>query len=41
LPNGEPLSPASRSAFVAGVEPAAAQLALAGSYAGSPLAYAR
>ena len=41
LPNGEPLSPASRSAFVAGVEPAAAQLALARSYAGSPLAYAR
>jgi len=40
LPNGEPLSPANRTAFAARIEPAAAELALARSFPGSPLAYA-
>jgi murein DD-endopeptidase MepM/ murein hydrolase activator NlpD len=40
LPNGEPLSPASRSAFAEGILPATAQLALARSFPGSPLANA-
>jgi murein DD-endopeptidase MepM/ murein hydrolase activator NlpD len=40
LPNGEPLSPANRSAFAAHIEPATAQLALARSFAGSLLANA-
>ena len=40
LPNGEPLSPANRSAFTAGIKPVAAQLLLARSFAGSPLARA-
>jgi murein DD-endopeptidase MepM/ murein hydrolase activator NlpD len=40
LPNGEPLSPPNRSAFAAGIEPVAAQLLLARSFAGSPLANA-
>ncbi len=40
LPDGEPLAPANRAAFAARIGPAAAQLALAQSYAGSPLASA-
>jgi murein DD-endopeptidase MepM/ murein hydrolase activator NlpD len=40
LPNGEPLPPAGRPAFAAGTAPAAAQLMLARSFAGSPLASA-
>lgn len=40
LPNGEPLSPPNRSAFAASIEPAVAYLALARSFAGSPLASA-
>jgi murein DD-endopeptidase MepM/ murein hydrolase activator NlpD len=40
LPNGEPLSPDNRSAFTAGIKPVAAQLLLARSFAGSPLARA-
>ena len=40
LPDGEPLAPANRAAFAVRIEPAAAQLALAQSFAGSPLASA-
>jgi len=40
LPNGEPLSPADRPAFAAQIQPAAAQLAIARSLEGSPLASA-
>jgi murein DD-endopeptidase MepM/ murein hydrolase activator NlpD len=38
LPNGEPLAPAERPAFAAQIAPAAAQLAIARSLEGSPLA---
>jgi murein DD-endopeptidase MepM/ murein hydrolase activator NlpD len=38
LPNGDPLPPAARRVFAARIEPASAQLALARSFGGTPLA---